>query len=765
AQVPINQLGLAIGICGWVMCWLVRQNFRTDWIRAGAGLLVVGWLVAVPVIPPWQAIAVSGLALWLLGDRLRRIGSPIDLVTGFLVGLQACWLGWRVVPAALQTSILAFFTQFAGTNGMPFALLGLGLFPYVLLTVGLAFRLKQGQRDELARYAEFLALGLGSALTVISLDNAWVRSLNLLLSAITLIIVTAKRVQPSPPLIYLTHGIILAAIASGIDWGFPTLSTTTWAGILLAGMVVEWSLSVGWIGNRRHQTEPEGSVQSPLFLTPQSSWQLSAWYFGLILAAVSYGLLGLNVLQEQLDWGGIWLATPLMLTLLGNQRRFSYGYTASGLSSLALVLVQPLMFTTIAGRLTSLGIATALMLLNTRRMQHLFAAVITVGFGLGFAAVTAWEIFTDNRTVGFATVVLAIAILLLWLLRGRLLNQPTRNLKDLYRQATDGWATGLTLLTLVMLTLSQIIVYLELDKPTANSAIASAILITAIGLRLRQGVSNLGFYAIAWSVELLLISIIALTGRSLDTLGIANLALGLATQLGGDWWMAGRQGRGARGEGTEAREPELTQNSKPKTQNSIPSSFHVIPILYALLGVVIQHRTFTATTGWYTFAAALVGLGVGRRQGWLKGLTLLSLGGVSIAAYELLFYQLSQATGGNPGDGVTLLAGLAIGFAIAYYALQRWLIPYLRVPKGLWQAIAHAHWGLGSLLLTTVLFFSLSASGEWMWTATVAIAAAYALGMGRNREQGTRDRDQGSEVTQNSKLKTQNSPLVTSLWI
>ena len=771
AQVPIEQLGLAIGICGWVLCWLARQKpARAAWSRAGAGLLLVGWLVAVMVIPPWQAIAVSGLALWLLGDRLHRLGSPIDLVAGFLVGLQACWLTWRVVPFAVQTSILEFFTQFAGTEGTPFAFLGLGLFPYVLLTVGLAFRLRQWQRPELARYAEFLALGLGSALTVISLDNAWVRSLNLLLSAITLIIIIVKRVQPSPPLIYLTHGIILAAIASGIDWRFPTLSNLTWAGILLVGMVAEWIISVGWIGRRQRIGDRPDSVQYSEFLTPRSSWQFSAWYFGLILAAVSYGLLGLNVLQEQFDWGGIWLAAPLMLTLLGNQRRFSYGYTASGLSSVALVLVQPLMVSTIAGRLISLGIATALMLLNTRRMQHLAAARLTVGFGLGFSAIAAWEVFTNNRTAGFAMVMLAIAVLLLWLLRSRLLNPPLNNLKHLYQQATDGWATGLTLLTLIVLTLSQIIVYLEFDKPTANYAIASAILIVAIGFRLWQGVSNLGFYAIAWGVELLLSSSIALTGRSLDTLGIANLALGLATQLGGDWMIssriATRQRRGARGERTAAEEPELTQNStshlSPLTSHLSPlASFHLIPILYAFFGVVIQHRTFTATTGWYTFAAALVGFGVGRRQAWLRSLSLLSLAGVSIAAYELLLYQLLQAKGGSPGDGITLLAGLAIAFAIAYQVLQRWLVDYLRFPKWLWQAIAHIHWFVGSILLMTVPFFSLSATGEWLWTGAISTAAAYALGLGRrseNREQEAGNKEQETD-------EAPNSPLATSFWI
>ncbi|MGC8715211.1 MAG: hypothetical protein ACP5RH_22745, partial [Leptodesmis sp.] len=58
AQVPLNQLGLAIGISGWVLVWLARQMpDRRVWTWLGSALLIVGWAIAVLVIPPWQAIA------------------------------------------------------------------------------------------------------------------------------------------------------------------------------------------------------------------------------------------------------------------------------------------------------------------------------------------------------------------------------------------------------------------------------------------------------------------------------------------------------------------------------------------------------------------------------------------------------------------------------------------------------------------------------------------------------------------------------------
>ncbi|NJM98289.1 MAG: hypothetical protein HC800_15030 [Phormidesmis sp. RL_2_1] len=48
AQVPSHQLGLAAGICGWLLVWLARSKANhTVWDWAGLGLLLLGWAMTV----------------------------------------------------------------------------------------------------------------------------------------------------------------------------------------------------------------------------------------------------------------------------------------------------------------------------------------------------------------------------------------------------------------------------------------------------------------------------------------------------------------------------------------------------------------------------------------------------------------------------------------------------------------------------------------------------------------------------------------------
>lgn len=244
--------------------------------------------------------------------------------------------------------------------------------------------------------------------------------------------------------------------------------------------------------------------------------------------------------------------------------------------------------------------------------------------------------------------------------------------------------------------------------------------------------TELGFYGIAWSLELLVISCFTLIDRSLDELAIANLVLAFGTQLAGDWWIA-KQGQRAEGRGQRVglnlpSSPYLPISPSPPIP--IPSSWHIIPLLFAALELIIQHRTFTATTGLYTLAAALVGIGVGRRQPSLKPLTHFSVLGVSIAAYELLIYQLSQATEGSAGDGLTLLAALATGLAIGYRLLSRWLVPYLRLTVQELQVVVLLHWILGNGFLLMAIANPLSSSNQWLWTGIAAALATDALAMG-----------------------------------
>ncbi|UBF28899.1 hypothetical protein K9N68_14285 [Kovacikia minuta CCNUW1] len=253
AKVPITRLGLAAGICGWLLCWLSRRNVaHAIWSQVGAGLLLVGWFVAVMVTPPWQAIAISGLGLWLLGDYLLRSGQASYLLAGWLVGLQTVWLLWRIIPPNWQQQLIDTGIQLAGSIAMPAALLGLWFFPYLLLTVFLAFRLRRWQRLDLAKQAELLALGLGIVLAALSSGNSLVRSLNLVLSTLTLAaVVISRRTRPEVPLIYLTHATGLGAIVACIHQIFPNLSLNTWASVFLAGTLIEWVFSA--LGEGRGQ--------------------------------------------------------------------------------------------------------------------------------------------------------------------------------------------------------------------------------------------------------------------------------------------------------------------------------------------------------------------------------------------------------------------------------------------------------------------------------------------------------------------------------
>ena len=159
------------------------------------------------------------------------------------------------------------------------------------------------QQPALANHAEFLALLLGLVLTSFSLPSPLVRSLNLLLSSLTLAVVIQKRAVPQAALIYATHITGLTAIASGMDLLLPNLEIRDWTMILLGGMVAEWSFSVG------------------------SNWQLwrrSAWHIGLGLAAISYSLL----LTEAVDpsdgsvWSLIGLTIPVTLTAIASYPQF-----------------------------------------------------------------------------------------------------------------------------------------------------------------------------------------------------------------------------------------------------------------------------------------------------------------------------------------------------------------------------------------------------------------------------------------------------------
>ncbi len=701
AQVPLSQLGLALGICGWLFCWLARtqtQALANLWSKVGVGLLLIGWAITIAAEPPGQALAISGLGLWLIGDRLRRTGAVTSLIALLTVGLQAYALLWRVLPIDWRQEILATAAQMLGNEGMPIVLLSLAGFPYLWLMLGLSGRLRH--RPHLAHLTDACACGLGSCLILISLTNPWVRSLTLLGSAATLGWVlrqrwVLQRQSRHAAWIYLCHSLSLAALLSWLDAYFPGFDGFDWARVLLVIMAIEWAFSLG----------------------RATIWRQSCWRLGLVLAGMSYVLLLANSTDRLSDYGSlVWLVTPTLLTGLAVRKPSSQ---AAGLSTGAL-LAQLLLLRSVETGLIAAVVATGLMVINTWKLPQLPLALVTIGFGLGTEATAINRFYPEWLNFEGIMLLLAGNLWLLWLLQDiwsrRSAINPESDLESAgpalsqhYAAAANLWAGGMALFSLISLSLHGVAAYGFPDQWQISFSliISAALLTTAMLYHLwRQGVSEPIFYGLAWAIELLAVMLVGWQLRSIETLAIFTLGLGLVSQIGGDLWVRW-------------------------SDRTYRNSWHGIPLLYAGLGLWLSHPTLTATTGLYTLAAALIGIGVGRRLPRFKGLTIASLILISIGLYELLVYQLLQASGGAVGDGVTLLAGLAALIAIGEWIGQRGLRPYLRLEANELEPIAHLHWGVGSGLALLAVPLGLSQARLGVWLFVMLILTVYALVYGR----------------------------------
>ncbi|HEY9833761.1 MAG TPA: hypothetical protein V6D26_24635, partial [Stenomitos sp.] len=465
-----------------------------------------------------------------------------------------------------------------------------------------------------------------------------------------------------------------------------------------------------------------------------------------VLLWVNYQTAWANPTVNLTPWGLLWLITPISLTGVATWTSGSRKQFASQLSIATLILLQFLTLGIPSFRLVSLGVATLLMFVNTRYLRAVSAAGITVGFGLSFLGMCLWEGIPGLPPLSPEgwLVAGAIALTSLWLIRSWLQvsrlqvtssnthNQsPTFNLQpstsnpqpstfnlqpslaSLYVPATDGWAIALCSLELILLTLHSLAVYWGFLSPEVTVLVAGVGTMGAILYRSWRHPSNWSIYALGWCLELLTAEGLGFFGRSALNLAIANLALGLITQLAGDWWQR-RTGR-----------------------SHLHSSWHVIPLLYGILGSVLRWGTFANWTGFSTLALAVIAIGVGRRRQEFKPLIYLALCGVSISAYEILLYQLLQLSGGSSGDGLIVMAGLGTSIMYAYRVLSPWLIQYLHLTQEELKTIAHLHWAWSSLLLIGATTYQ--PQSLMLGFGVGAFLIQYAIFQGRNTS--TRDEE------------------------
>lgn len=873
AQVEISQLGLAVGICGWLASWQTRQSVSW-WQRIGGSLLLLGWLLSVGETP-WQALAVSGLSLLFFARRIGYSWRKFDLAAALLIGLQGLWLAWRLLPDTFRQGAITLGTGLTGAEATPWALLSLVFFPYLVLILFLTDWFSQLGKRELASFTGSIALFWGTTLTFCSLVNPALRTLNLAASTLALVIFSQRQVKLASlqeisrrflSLAYLTHLAGLLTLILAIDWGWPRLSWAVWGVILIMLAVLELAFSV-------KQPFPPTSL---LHLLHHTTWKL-----GLILAGLSYGLFILNqvavfaqltsVLERPLmglEWGLVWGLAPLALTGVGTWN-LARREVASWLSIDALALWQWLILTArppqglepgIAS--ISLGIATGLMFVNSRNLEQVAAAAITVGFGLSWLALSLWDgsfgwalrqeaswllagVITATSlwilrqclralpnnlariyaqvSDGWATCLsllmllalsgnvlnapdgreaiatwllmgatayrswqpsrqpnlviwLSISVLLVaqiptwvgeetrlvtlaiatglmffqthrlqklaaaaitvglslglsvallerlplpgldWLLAGAIaliplslwllrywLSQRTSALALLYARACDGWAIALCSLELVALTLHSLAVYSDWMAASSLPVLAAALTLGAIAYRSYLEPSNWGIYGVGWSLELFTIEVLNLTKQSLIALAIANILLGLLTQLLGDWWHRDHR-------------------------REMLNSWNILPLLYGALGAALRWGFFSSWTGLSSLGLVLIAIGVGRRSPAGKPLLYLGIGGISISAYELLFYQIADL---SQGDQFLAMAALAANLVYGYRLLSPWLAGYLHLTASELKLVAHLHWALGSCLLLGALFYPVAVN-QLLGLATGIFLTRYAIWQGRN---------------------------------
>ena len=731
ANVDITKLGLALGISGWI---LLKNNtlnqikgklFVQNWI--GISLLLLGWLVSLDA-QPWQALIINIISLLLLAENLQKSWRPIQLSAIFLIGLQTTRLGWRLILITTGQNLVETTTQIFNTQNSPQSLLSLAWFPYLILMVWVTNWIYHRQQINLSKFSEKICLGFGVFLNILSWQNPLTIFLNLLASTITLAIFLTGRKATRINLIYLTHITGLLSIFSGINYFLPDLSLTTWAIILLIMMVSEWGIFI-------LQTKITAETR---IVTPKSSisllscFCLSAWHLGLVLAVISYILWLSNLenfspnicttinCQLSAKWGIIWLITPLALTTISS-KIISFRKIAAKLSVAALIMLQSLTLWQPETRLIGLGLAIILMLINTKNILTQTAANITVGFVLTFITICLWSGALGLPPISGVEwlLILSLYLVSLWLLYSRII-QLSGKLFNIYSQALDGWTIILCCLELIILTIHSLGIYWKIINPSIIVIISATLTLFAIGYRglIKQKAenssltfslnnfvqSNATIYSFSWALELLTVEILGSVNKSIISLAIANLALGLFVQILGDWLQ------------------------RKVGINNLSKSWQIIPLLYGILGALLRVTIFNNWTGLTSLALSFILIGVGKRQPQLKPILYLGILGISISATELLSYQIFTL---SLGEKLVAYASLGTTITYSYRLLSPWLLDYLKLTAIEIKNIANIHWAISSLILLLLAGYNLK-SNPILGLTTAILLSRYAIMQGKN---------------------------------
>lgn len=694
-------------------------------------LFVASWLVSIKAgilnssLYFWQTVGISVLAINLFSQRLILYWRKSDLTALFLIGLQTLYVCKEFIPDGLRNQALDLSVAVSKTDYFPESVFGLTLFPYVILFVLIADWLYKQQKTQLALYSEYLTLILGVGLTCLSLANPTWRSLNLLLSTLTLGYVARIRQPMRSSLVYCTHLLGLITLVNAIAVVFPNLDRADWSIILLILTLIEWGSYFTQIKQQRSQI---------LTLTKQS-----CWYFGLFLSAISYTyFLAVN----SAFWGLIWLAAPGMLSLIAKytpnlkQRRL-----ASTISCIALILVQLLVFEHLAARSIGLFAATGLMFVNAFNLRRLRVMVIHLGLAIALVA-SLFELFIGNSlndyrqwlSVG-GIIILLLYQLRLWLLKssdtpkfgyisqrtafGILgVGRETQNFKlvSKYLQAADYWAIVLIASKLIIVSaLSFMLPSLNIERYFGHYLFTTALLTGAIIWRYRQSPNNLVLYTITWLWAIFAGGLVRLFVSSSLALATSNIVLGLIALV---------------------IVVLLDQSNTPWAKLNLS----YIPLVYAAWGIFWRLSSFNAYTGLLTLGAALILINTQPSNVQINRLfKYFGLAGISGGIYELVIAQIQFK---SAADSLTILSLVAAAIAFSYRLLawwyrQRGLTTLFNLSLSQVVAIAHLHWAMSSILKIIAAGIAIETNTPRLIAVSIATGfclGAYAVIQGRDAD-------------------------------
>jgi hypothetical protein len=789
-HLPLTSFSLAIGILGWLFAqWGIEHQQKlqrveaislqhpsrklaryqetlagliTLYHRLGAGLLILGWLLGLGEwqVSPWQSVAIDGLALIWLWQRLQKDERHQDLVWLFVVGLQTYFLSnflWRFLSTgALLAKVLPTIERLFGSNYL-FAG-GLLVFPYLLAWVWLTAWFWRRDQKSLCRTGEGLVIGTGLVAT--GLTGA--APLGLLIDLVASTAILAHLTRRHPPVrtsyLYFTHlcGLLTVFAALNYRWDWcmsfalnllttdAVTSNDTFLGLAIGSLVLTVLTAIElWFSMRPAAPDQDG-------------WQRSAWDFGRILAVLAFMgfLLTFSAVRVNLP---LWLIViPAAFTYVATKKsRAALPWQINAKSQASWWAIGGLAGSVVLGsedptwRSILLAISVAMMFPIVRAMAHrvstvlvvqpmktedfwqepndptspvetssmnqsTVAAAIHIGFGLGLGL----NLLAGHISTPLWLILGAVVCSGLWFVSKKLRSLVNPH-QMVYATASDVWAIGIATIEMVigsghylytnirwLAMLSGLTLDLHDSKLAPNADIVGALgWLNSLNLSLLVTALILLWAMVdrqRWSNSMIPVNILQPIWFC-SAVVTSQFGLSAAVHLlgGGTWALA-------------IANVVLAfflwlwqliiQKSRP--YRNITGSLAVLetsflPGLLAVWGLWLRLPFFNSYSGLLSIGVGLIGVLVSRsyRSKWSAygGLILMTLG-----CYELITYQILQApAGGNIADALTIY-GLATAVLALIYRLVAW-VQTRRGQELCWDLpltglknVAHGHWAVAS---------------------------------------------------------------------